>query len=77
MSAEYRKFMTDHAKVRIIQWVAANPQWTPEDMVVVCKYWIKHYGLKNRYLPPDFKREEEKNDADRIEAKDGGQAQPG
>ena len=72
--------MLDQVKLRITQWAVANPDWSPESLIAVSKMFLKHYGLnQQRYLPPDFKREEELEvpnaDSSRVEATDGGSTQ--
>lgn len=78
MSKKYRQQMQDQVKLRIMQWAVANPDWSPETLIAISKMFIRHYGLKNRYLPPDFKQEEEEvpsADSNRVEATDGGTTQ--
>lgn len=80
MSKKYRQVMQDQVKLHVIQWATDNPNWSPESLIAITKMFIKIYGLKNRYLPPDFKREETevpKDDTSRVEGADSGTAQPG
>lgn len=70
--------MQDQVKLRIVQYVSANPDWSPESLILISKMFLQHYGLKNRYLPPDFKREEMETpyaDSSRVEAADVGTTQ--
>jgi hypothetical protein len=81
MSKKYRQQAMDQVKLRIIQWAVANPDWSPESLIAISKMFIKHYGLNgNRYLPPDFKREETEVPVDpvqRVEGADSTETQPG
>lgn len=74
MNKKYKDLMQDQVKLRVVQWAVANPNWSPEALIAITKMFLKHYGLGNRYLPPDFKKEEEVPNAnsDRVEATDGG-----
>ena len=80
MSKKYRQQAMDQVKLRIIQWAAANPDWSPESLIAVSKMFLKHYSLGTRYLPPGFKREEMEVPVDpiqRVESSDSGTTQPG
>jgi hypothetical protein len=66
MSYKTRKVLEDKAKEQIIKWATANPYWTPESLKFICNFFIKHYGLKNRYLPLDFKKEKQEENNDDI-----------
>ena len=82
MSKKYRQQMMDQVKLRITQWAVANPDWSPESLIAISKMFLRHYGIKgNRYLPPDFKREEpevevpKNDDIQRVEGADVGSTQ--
>jgi len=58
LAARYKESGRDMVRNRILQYVTVNPAWTPEDLMHMTRFFLRMYGLNNRYLPPDFKREE-------------------
>ena len=58
LAAKYKESGRDMVRNRILQYVTVNPAWTPEDLMHMTRFFLRMYGLNNRYLPPDFKREE-------------------
>lgn len=82
MSKKYRQVMQDQVKLHVIQWATENPQWSPESLIAVTKMFLKLYGLRNRYLPPDFKKDEEtevpvEDKLQRVESSSNGEANAG
>lgn len=69
LAARFRESLRDKVKQDIMGYMMVNPQWTPEDLVRTCNMFIRHYALKARYMPPNFKKEEQDgNDAGGTEA---------
>lgn len=47
----------DKVKLAIVEWMMANKHWTVQDLKREIRQLEQTYGLTNRYLPPNFKRE--------------------
>lgn len=47
----FRASMSDRAKLSILSYMEQNPQWTPEELKIITNYFIRKYGLHNRYVP--------------------------
>jgi hypothetical protein len=58
---KYEESARDRVKGVIMNYCYTNPAWTPEDLLRLIKQSIKHFGLNNRYLPPDFGKKEDGN----------------
>lgn len=54
LAARTKEGRRDLCKTAIVAWTFQNPDWTPEALRAVTNLFIRHYGLRNRYLPPDF-----------------------
>jgi hypothetical protein len=42
--------MRDNAKLAILSYMEQNPYWTPEELKTITNYYIRKYGLHNRYV---------------------------
>ena len=58
---KYEESARDRVKLAIMSFAEQNPAWTPEDLIKFSKFMIRQFGLNNRYLPPDFKRNKEED----------------
>jgi len=63
MSAEYRQRFVDKISQEATEFLAstswANPEVARRSALAFIRRRIRHYGLQNKYLPPDFKKIEQ------------------
>ena len=66
VAKSYRESMNDKVKIVLIDYLNGNPAWTPNDLMAMTKHLINHFGLNNRYLPPDFVRDDDVVDVEQV-----------